>query len=376
MVSVGGVGEWGAAAVGQSVGVVAAVIIGYGWAISGPAIIAKSAHGDYITVLKESIYTRLVLLGPTTLVAAAACLFLIPNGRNLYTILGLLSTALLGLRFNWFLIGLGRPYVMLLTETLPRVAATLLGLVLMNMTSSMAVALIAQVIGLVLSALVSAFWAVTYVRRYAALPHEAVPPIKQSILTHRFGMSAAIVSAFYSSGPLILIGFTSPASVGTYAVLDRIIKQLFTAASPLIDALRGWVPRHDSSVQRRRAKMALAATAMGSGFAALLIVLVGAEVVKWFSDSQVEPDFWTMTCFGLFFAASLFSMVLGQVVLISFGLVRNLFYTSVLTATSGLLLAAVLSTFWGVPGVLISLVCGHALGILRNLRTLQSHLRE
>lgn len=376
MISVGGVDAWASAALGQSVGVIAAVVIGYGWAISGPAIIAKAAPGTYITVLKESVKTRLFLLLPTLCGAVLICIFVIPHGLNKFTLLGVVSTALLGLRFNWFLIGLNKPYVMLLAETLPRVGSTALGLAAMRILDDMAIAIVAQAIGVLLGSVITGWWARLHVRPFSSLTHPNVSGLKDCLLAHRFGMSAAIVSALYSSGPLILLGVTSPAAVGTYAVLDRLAKQLFTAASPVIDAFRGWVPRTEQGQQIQRSRAALIVAAVSSALAAVALAIFGARVVTWFSDGEIVAGQLTMVAFGLLFGISLFHIVLAQVVLISFDLTRHLFQTGVMTACVGLSLAALLSGLYGIIGLIFALITAAALGVIRNFYTLRKHISE
>jgi len=50
MVAASGTHAWGAIAVGQSIGGVAAVIIAYGWGLSGPAAIARA---DQLARMRE-----------------------------------------------------------------------------------------------------------------------------------------------------------------------------------------------------------------------------------------------------------------------------------------------------------------------------------
>lgn len=366
MIASGGVSAWASAALGQSIGVLVAVLVGYGWAISGPAIIKKAFPEEYATVLSEASRTRFFLLIPILLIALAACFYLVPNGNNIFALLGLVSTGLLGLRLNWFMIGLQRPYVLLALETIPRIIGIMAGLFVMLQFNDMTHALLGQIAGVLTGIFLSGLWTTRYVRQYSKLRHPPVRGVWEALEIHRFGMSAATVSALYGSGPIMIVGFTAPWALGTYAVMDRIIKQLFTAASPLIDALRGWVPHRDEQILRGRAKAALLITATGAIIAGIALTVAGSVVVGWFTSGQIRPDLLTSALFGALFALALYSMILGQVVLVSMDLSKDLFFNGLVGSGLGLILVAPTSYLLGIYGVFASLIIGHLFVITRN----------
>ncbi len=376
MVSIGGVSSWAAAAVGQSIGIIVTIVVGYGWALSGPAIVARAFPGDYSTVLTESRRTRLFLLLPTLAIAGLFCYFLVPNGANRFALLGIVSTGLLGLRLNWFLIGKSKPFVMLIAEAIPRLLGIALGLYLMFVFRDMSFALLGQIAGILAGVLVCSLWIRRYIRPYSDLPHRPVNRLRENLLEHRFGMAAAIVSAIYSSGPLLMLGYTSPSSVGPYAVMDRLSKQMFTAASPLVDALRGWVPHRDGVVRRSRARAALLGSLLASAAAGGVLALWGSSLVNMLSAGQVHPDGWAALLFGLTFALSIFSMVLGQVVLVSLDMTRQLFHNGLIGSVIGLLLVVPMSLILGMHGVFAALCCGHIVVISCNTIAFKRSSRE
>lgn len=358
--------SWASAAVGQSIGVMATIIIGYGWALSGPAIIARASPQEYVTIVAESWRTRLVILGPTLVLACLGCYFLVPNGANQYSILGIISTGLLGLRLNWFLIGKRKPFILLYWETFPRIIGLILGVFLMFEFNNMAMALIGQICGAVGGVILCSLWIRKYIEPYSDLEHPPVKSIKHNLLTHRFGMAAATVSAIYSSGPLLMLGYTAPIAVGPYAVMDRLTKQLFTAASPLIDALRGWVPHRDLSVLRSRARATVVGSLFTSAVIGAALAIWVSPLVNWLSAGQVNPDRWAAILFGLTFAMSIFSSVVGQVVLVSLDMTRKLFHNGLIGSVIGLLLVIPMSLSLGMHGVFLALCCGHAVVITSN----------
>ncbi|MBC7763969.1 MAG: hypothetical protein H7201_19710, partial [Candidatus Saccharibacteria bacterium] len=69
MVAASGPHAWGGTAVGQSIGGVAAVVIAYGWGLSGPAAIARADELGRMREYAESAVAKIMLSLPVASIA-------------------------------------------------------------------------------------------------------------------------------------------------------------------------------------------------------------------------------------------------------------------------------------------------------------------
>ena len=120
-----GLTTWGAVAVGQAIAGIGAIVVGYGWGVSGPAAVARASAGEARREYIDSLRTRSVLLILVAL-AATALTFLIPGLDAPVASVATLPTLAAALTANFFYVGRSQPGQLLLFETLPRVAGTLL----------------------------------------------------------------------------------------------------------------------------------------------------------------------------------------------------------------------------------------------------------
>ena len=95
MIKVSGGDASAAIATGQAVGAVGAVLIAYGWIVSGPAAVARVDAVGRRTEYLESLRTRLVICVPAAACALVAVL-VVRTGQDLAA-LGSVSTATIGL---------------------------------------------------------------------------------------------------------------------------------------------------------------------------------------------------------------------------------------------------------------------------------------
>ena len=123
---VAGEGGWSSLVSGQAIGAFGGAVIAWGWTTVGPVEIAQNPSPLHrAEIYRESIRTRLVLSAVVfPAVFTLAWQLAAPEHRYDGAAMSL-TTAAVGLSPAWFCIGVGKPTLLATFDTLPRVAATL-----------------------------------------------------------------------------------------------------------------------------------------------------------------------------------------------------------------------------------------------------------
>src|SRR5689334_8654126 len=96
MIAADGKIAWGAIALGQAIGTSGGVIAAYGWGLFGPVQVATADASERRSGYLESVTTRMTLVLPVALVAAALASALAP-GWPLFAAVGAVSATSMGL---------------------------------------------------------------------------------------------------------------------------------------------------------------------------------------------------------------------------------------------------------------------------------------
>lgn len=370
MIRASGEAAWGAIAVGQSIGAVAAVAIAYGWAMSGPAEVARGTASQRLGEFLASLKVRLTLLAPAVLVAAVAAALLAPSRPELAA-LGAAAAALVGLTANWFFVGLARPWVLLLVETLPRVAGTVIGIVLMTYHSSdAAVGLACQAAGFVAAFAGSAGWILAHLRGARA---EATPRLATLLRERGAGLIAALGSAGYVAAPVMIVSAINPAVQPLYALVDKLQRQVSVALSPGVTVLQGWVPRGQP---RRRARMGLLVSGLGALLIAAAVWLVGVSLLGWLGAGSLHPSALVTALMAVFVGLNFLESVVAKTVLATFQRLAAVARATLAGALIGLPLVALGALRFGAEGALAGVVTGLAARLAWELVVATTLLRR
>jgi len=364
MIVAEGAAGWGSIAVGQAIGIVASVAIMYGWGVTGPAAVARANFPQLRVEYSESLKVRLLLSVIVLAPAVGASAFFARVSPEL-GILGCLSTALLGLRGNWVFVGRGEPVRLLVLETLPRILGTLVGVIFMLWLGFGAVTgLLAQITGCIAAIGATSLW----VYRHGGRSRSKMETrsTRSLLLIHRHGVVASVTAAAFGSTPIILVGLLAPASLPTFALLQRIMYQMSTASSPLADVLQGWVPRAPLGRVRERAFTAFRLAAVVAGCAAGFFAIIGPFVVDVLGASAVSAPYSAVLATGLATGASLLAYVSGRAGLVPLGMMRQLTSNTLWGTGLGLTATAVLSTLAGAAGAMSGVAIGLGSQVVMN----------
>jgi len=280
-----GASGWAAVAVGSSVGIATAVVAELGWGIVGPQRVARGTRppgGLFATALASKLVATAVLLP-----VAAAVTVVVAGDHRPAAVLVSVGVALGALSPTWYFIGLGRPLLILLAETLPRV--------LVSLASAGAIAAGAPLevygAGMVLAAAVTFGVAPRLggARLPGAADFRAVPSVVRSQLVLVVGRGVATT---YKSLPVALLGAVSPGSVAAFAAVDRPLRMGLQVVSAIPDRLQTWVGVPSAELAHRRGVVSLGVNAalglvVGVGFATCMPAVA---VVLFTGAVPVSPD--------------------------------------------------------------------------------------
>lgn len=371
MIRASGDTAWGSVALGQSIGAVAAVAVAFGWSMSGPATVARGSANSRLAEYRASLKVRLVLLFPVGLAAATIAAILTPERRDL-AVAGALTVTLVGLTANWFFVGISRPYVFLMVETVPRVAGTVVGIVAMNRGHDALVGLLSQAGGFLASFACSLLWIRSHLLASGAVD-APTQPILHLFRSRGHGLVASLSAAGYVAAPLMLISAAAPMSQPMYALVDKVQRQISVALGPAVTVLQGWVPRAVNPAHR--ARQALAAGAGAAVLLGMVVTAVGRPLVGWLGAGSLRPSGTAILLMSVFVGANFLESVVAKSILATYHRLRDVSRATICGAVIGLPLVVVGARLAGTEGALAAVVGGLVIRLVWELAVVVRLLR-
>lgn len=354
MIRASGSVAWGSVALGQAVGALSAVAIAYGWSMSGPARVARSSATLRLAEFRASVKVRLSLLIPMALLAAGVAAIMAPARRDLAA-LGAVTFALVGLTSNWFFVGLARPYILLLVETVPRVTGTAVGVVAMNLGQDALVGLLCQAAGFVLAFVCSATWVRAHLGSAGARPTDEERLV--DLLRHRGdGLAVSMGTAAYIASPLMIVTAVAPASQPIFALLDKVARQISVALGPTVTVLQGWVPR--ARDPRRRARWALGTGMLMAVALSVAVLTVTPALFEWLGAGSVQPSPTARVIVAAFVGVNFLESLVSKSILATFDRLGDAARATLVGALIGLPLVPVGALVAGADGALAAVLAG------------------
>lgn len=362
MVRASGDVAWGAIALGQAVGTIGAVVLAFGWALSGPAKIARQDPQGRRQEFVESVRARLAILLPIALASAGIAAFSALPGYRVLAAVSALSTTSIGLASNWFFVGTVQPYLMLCAETLPRIAGSIVGIVLMQSGSSALMGVACQLAGMVAAFLVESAVILGILSRQGTTPVRG-RPVRQVLAEQRDGVTASTGSAALGALPLVLVSWLRPDIQPVYAFADKLARQLATAMSPVITVFQGWIPRGGDAV-RGRARTVVILSAVGCLLLALGVVAFGPLLVRYLGSGIIRVGQMALLAMAASVAIQVFENIISHAVLPSIDSVRLVAVATWSTGVLTLVLVSAAAHFMGAAAALAAVAVGVAVRAL------------
>lgn len=320
VVAVAGANPWASMATGQSIGNSIAVLVVFGWGLTGPATIAMAEPQRRPGIFLDSLFARGAILLPLIVVQALVTMAIVPHAKFVAFVAGLAMT-LAGVSAGWYFTGEGRAGRFLVLDTVPRVAGTVAGLVLVVATDDLLFFAMAQLAGSLIALGLSSF----VILRRQRLDFRAAArwrSVVASLAEQRHGVIATGLYAVLSPATLGILAVMAPASLPLFVLADRLAKFVGMAASPIIQVMQGWVPAARGAELLRRISVSARITLLvgvlaGGAYAALL-----PTFSHLLTHGQVPVDLQSAIAFGFIASCWVFSPYLTNVALMAVGRVR------------------------------------------------------
>ncbi|MGV0720491.1 hypothetical protein ABQF17_07290 [Mycolicibacterium elephantis] len=356
MIAASGKAAWGMIALGQVIGAIGAIAVGYGWGWFGPARIARYSATGRRTEYIESIVTRAALTLPVSAVAAVIAYSLAPT-MPLFAVAGAISATSVGLTANWYFIGLARPFTMLVLDTFPRAAGTAAGVLLMYEGHSAILGPLGMFFGMLAAFVLSTIWILWDTKRNGAEPCRT-RPILDILMLNRAGVASALCFATYNAAPLAIVSLVAPGVQPAFALVNRIDVQIHAASAPVIMVLQGWVPRGAESTRVRRADIALVSACTLAVVLAVATIILAPYLVDWLGSEQVSVSTEVVLLMSICVSVTLFKSALERAALATFDELRIVAIALAIGSLVGLPLVGVGAIQLGTAGALVGVLAG------------------
>lgn len=363
---------WASIAVGQAVGSSLGVLAMFGWGITGPAAVAMMDSLRHTVAYWDSIRARLLLFVPIVLAAVVITLFLAPT-QQLAAGICAVSMALGGLSGSWYLVGRNKPHHLLVRDTIPRVAGSVLGVLGLWASHSLVLFGALQLLGSLAAFGLVTVWVVPGLRR----PEGAVQGfggVLGVIRDQRHGVLVAVAIAFYYPVVLAIVAVLAPAALPVYALIEKVLRFAGLVMQPLLQYLQATVPAAGdlpATIRRSLAMISVLSIVCWAGFTSLLpfaATILGA--------GQVRVPWLIAINLGVYMGSVLLMNYLSTVALVAVGRASAIAPGALLGTAGGLAVTAVCAWLgggsalsWGFVATSVLVLGLQLYSLFRALRT-------
>ncbi len=342
LVSSLGAPTWGTLAVVQATAQVVGIVVAFGWGATGPSIVAMAQPQSRPQLYLDSIVARSFLF-VICMLGGSAILVMLTRGDLAVSVAGLFAYLLPYLGASWYFVGEGRPWRLLVCDSLPTLLGTVGGLLVVVASHDLIHFLVLQASGSLCAAVVDA----VVILRGTRLPLRLrLRPraVAASLMGQRHAVASVLTSGLYVNLPLLAVQVFVPSYVPTYALADRLFRYASIAFAPVQQFLQSWVPGGTrDGIGRRMTSAAMAGAAFGvlGGCAVAFL----AKPLLWIlSAGSVDAPLSLSLPLGIAFVFVGTSAAVGYACLVPLGRERSLAVSTLLGAVVGapliLLLAA------------------------------------
>lgn len=267
-----GADGWAATAIALGIGNAGLIFAEVGWGMVGPQRVTRST-ASRPAVYESAFASKLVataVIAPTCGVIAAT----VSPGHQLATALIAAGSVAGALTPSWYFVGVGRPGLVLLCETIPRVLLLALAAVLVLVGADLVVYGIALLLAIGLALALAA--------RAGGLPfvpsRAAFRSVPSTLRAHATLAAGRCVSTLYTSLPAVFLGLVSPTDVASFSAADRPMRMGFVVLGAVPARLQSWIGTPDRTLGRARSRRSLLINAL-LGVTAGGAFLVGMPLV-------------------------------------------------------------------------------------------------
>ncbi len=240
---------------------------------------------------------------------------------------------------GWFFVGEASPIRFLLIDTVPRIAGTVAGAVVLIATGDVIAFAALQLAGVVASTVIGAWNMLARHRDW----HFTLSPVRavRNLAGQASPVAMSATASVYVNVPIVLIDLFLPSATAVYALAERIVRLALYSTRPVVQVAQGWVPSPDPVVQAARARR-VTAIALGLGAARRTRVRRRGPLDRRRCSraGTLTISFALAVPMAVNLAAILASQLTGFACLTAFGLTRALATSTIVGAVVGTALMA------------------------------------
>ncbi|MFJ3380059.1 hypothetical protein ACIPJ2_06595 [Curtobacterium sp. NPDC090217] len=358
LIAAAGAHAWASIALAQAVGTAGAILVGFGWGITGPTVVASTGQAERLDYFVSSFWSRVTLAVPALAITAAVT-FVSTSTASGASTLNAIAYTLTGLLSGWFFTGSSRPWSFFLLDAIPRIAGASVGTAAVFFGAPLWVFGAAQIVGILLGVAVTVSRIAGKKVRHAPRPRA----VAMTLRSQSHGMLLSSVSAIVTGLPPVLVSLLAPAALPAYSLADKLMRFATTGFSPVLQFLQGWVPAAIGTARIRRANRAACSGAVMAIVAGIAFALLAPLIGDLLSRDSVQLDGWTAAAFGLVLAALIGAQVVGLVGLLALDATRQFARYTLVGAFVGMPLTALGALFGGAPGAAFGFAIGELLAL-------------
>lgn len=356
---VAGAGGWSSVAAGQATGAFGGAVIAWGWNTLGPVEIAQNPAPQHrAEVYRESIRTRLVLSAVVVPFVFALAWSLAAPEHRLDAAAMSMTTTVAGMSPAWFCIGAGKPTLLALFDTMPRVVATVLAVPVILMTSQIWLYGAILVVAVIASLMVFHRIAVpergrTFASWRGTLKH----------LRGQFGPAAISLSGTtYAATPLPIGQAFVPSTVmAGFSSADTVYRFGLFSVMALGNTFQGWTLEPQEASPRKRHGAAIASHVVLGVAGAALLTFLGPLATSLIFGADKSAGMATCASYGLSFLFISASTPFIRNLLLPQGRQRLILAWTLISAIVGVTLMFVAATRGWVDGIALSMALSEAI---------------
>lgn len=370
-----GAGGWASAIAGEAVGTFAAIVIGYGWAAIGPALVSIARDDTHRGELyRESLVVRSILALAVLPLAAVVCWLVATPGAEWLSVLMGMQGALIALTFAWYSAGIGDPRAIVVYDAVPRLIAAVLALFAILQTGWV---LLYPIAGIVVTIVGTGLFTLRLLREHPA----RWPGLRDLPRLFRAGGPVTlndIALGAFSNIPTPLVTATSagnPIAAAGFATADKMLKLGQFLPVTLANALQAWIAERTGRERGLRMRRALLAHGAFGVLGCIVLTVAGPWVSLVLFGADAAASWPVLLAMGVVFAFFSLRTSMSRHVLFPAGKASTVMRATLIGTAVGVPLMIALALTIGPLGAAIGYALTEGAATLLLIRAARAALR-
>ena len=365
LISITSIQDWSKLVVAQSIGSITSTFVSFGWGISIPARLNQMNQNHKKNILVVSFQIRYLAFLLALPISLMVCKYLV--GLNEYLILALMGTSLLSLTSNWYFVGESKPYLLLLSDTLPKFACSMIGLFITQMTHSPGPYLLGVLSGVIVSALSSVFLILGYNKiLFRNLLKISKGELSKAIYSQRRYVFTSGIIVVYTQFPILLVSKFFPLITPLFIMSMKIVQFSSSVYVPVLQSIQGWI--NLANVKVDALKVALKFILLSSCAYSIVVMISAKYLGEYLSHNKLQVNFSLSLVIAVTVCLIAITQHLGITGLVNLGRDDILFSSTLLGALFSIPFVLTLGWQFGALGALLGYSLSEFIVFIRQCR--------